>query len=435
MADKKTFLHLLNHFFESDPQKAARQLEILSSEDAAEILKSIPVSITFQIFQCLESQQASKILLQFPQEIIKEIYEKIPTRKASEIFLHLPDEEKQKLLDKLDPASQKQLQKHITYPENSAARIMNSDFLALHSQLKVKEATQKIRLLHKKAPVNYVYVIDDNNKLVGVLNMRDLLLASPDSSLESVMVQNVFSVNAMMDREEVALQVSQKRFLSIPVVDGENYILGTIKTNELLNYSQEEATEDIQKMFGAGGDERVFSSIGFAIKKRLPWLYINLGTAFLAAFVVGLFENIIAKISILAVFLPVVAGQGGNAGAQTLAIVIRGLALKEISPREARKAIIKEGLIGIINGIAIGIVTALIASFWGQNPFLGLVIGMAMIVNLLAAGISGAVIPLAMKSVGFDPAQSSSIILTTVTDVIGFASFLGFAVIFQSYLV
>jgi magnesium transporter len=248
------------------------------------------------------------------------------------------------------------------------------------------------------------------------------------------MLKDVFAVNAPMDREEVALQVSKKRFLAVPVIDNEHHILGTIKTEELLSYTQEEATEDIQKMFGAGGDEKVFSPIWFAIRKRLPWLYINLGTAFLAAFVIGLFENIIAQITVLAVFLPVVAGQGGNAGTQTLAIVIRGLALKEVSLNMAKRVIFKEGLVGIINGAAIGIVTALIAWLWGQNPFLGVIIGLAMIVNMVAAGVSGAVIPLTMKSLGWDPAQSSSIFLTTVTDIVGFASFLSFAVLFQQYL-
>jgi magnesium transporter len=217
-------------------------------------------------------------------------------------------------------------------------------------------------------------------------------------------------------------------------VDNENHILGTIKTEELLSYTQEEATEDIQKMFGAGGDEKVFSPIWLAIRKRLPWLYINLGTAFLAAFVIGFFENIIAQITILAVFLPIVAGQGGNAGAQTLAIVIRGLALKEVSPNMAKRVVLKEGVVGIINGIAIGTITALIAWLWNQNPFLGVIIGLAMIVNMVAAGISGAIIPLTMKYMGWDPAQSSSIFVTTVTDVVGFASFLGFAVLFQHYL-
>ena len=434
MSEKKSILNLLNRFFEHDIQNATHGLETLEPSEAAWILKSLPHSVCIQSFNFMEPRHASKVILELPDYLIKEIVEHLPIRTAGEIFLSLPMEEKQKFLDRLSPQAQKQLQDQVIYPENSAGRIMNPDFLAFHSHIKVKEAIQRIRSLHKKAPVSYVYVVDENNKLVGVLNMRDLLLGSPDAPLESVMLKDVFEVNASMDREEVALQVSKKRFLAVPVVDNDNHILGTIKTEELLSYTQEEATEDIQKMFGAGGDEKVFSPIWFAIRKRLPWLYINLGTAFLAAFVIGLFENLIAQITMLAVFLPVVAGQGGNAGTQTLAIVIRGLALKEVSLNMTKRVILKEGLVGIINGAAIGIVTALIAWLWGQNPFLGVIIGLAMIVNMVAAGISGAVIPLTMKSLGWDPAQSSSIFLTTVTDVVGFASFLGFAVLFQQYL-
>jgi magnesium transporter len=198
---------------------------------------------------------------------------------------------------------------------------------------------------------------------------------------------------------------------------------------------QEEMTKDIQQMFGAGADERVFSTIIFSLKKRLPWLHINLATAFLAAAVVSLFEGIIAQLTILAVFLPVVAGQGGNAGAQSLAVVMRGIVMREIPKDKIFPLVLKEGKIGAINGAVIGAVTALVAWIWYGNPFLGLVIGLGMLVNLILAGLSGASIPLIMKKIGIDPAQSSSIILTTVTDVVGFIAFLGFAVLFQKYLV
>jgi magnesium transporter len=198
---------------------------------------------------------------------------------------------------------------------------------------------------------------------------------------------------------------------------------------------QEDLSKDIQQMFGAGGDERVTSSIWFSLKKRLPWLHINLVTAFMAAGVVAMFEGIIAKLTVLAVFLPVVAGQGGNAGAQSLAVVMRGIVMREIPKGKFVQLVLKEGKIGTINGVVIGTVTALVAWMWYGNPFLGLVIGLGMLVNLIVAGLAGASIPLIMKRIGIDPAQSSSIILTTVTDVLGFMAFLGFAVAFQDFLV
>jgi len=188
-------------------------------------------------------------------------------------------------------------------------------------------------------------------------------------------------------------------------------------------------------MFGASGEERTFSPLSLSIKTRLPWLHVNLLTAFLAALVVALFESIIAKITILAVFLPVVAGQGGNAGAQSLAVVMRGLVMREIPRPKIKAVIVKETTIGVVNGVVIGIVTGLIAWFWKGNPYFGLVIGLGMLINLIVAGFTGALIPIVMKSMRLDPAQCSSIILTTVTDVIGFLAFLGFAVIFQNFLI
>jgi magnesium transporter len=212
-------------------------------------------------------------------------------------------------------------------------------------------------------------------------------------------------------------------------------LLGVVRATNLLEQAQETASRDMQKLFGAGKDERTFSPIGFSLRKRLPWLHVNLATAFLAASVVALFEGVIAKITILAVYLPVVAGQGGNAGAQSLALVMRGLVMREIPPQEIKRLLLKESIIGSINGVVIGSVTAAIAWVWNGNMYLGLVIGVAMIINLAAAGFSGAAIPITMKRLGLDPAQSSSIVLTTITDVVGFFAFLSIAMLLQSFLI
>jgi magnesium transporter len=261
------------------------------------------------------------------------------------------------------------------------------------------------------------------------------LLASPDITLESIARKDVFSLHCFIDRKEAANELAKRRFFAAPVVDSENHILGIIKAERLIQGIQEDMTKDIQKIFGAGGDERVYSSILFSLKKRLPWLHVNLATAFLAAAVVALFEGIIAKLTVLAVFLPVVAGQGGNAGAQSLAVVMRGIVMREIPKDKVFSLISKEAKLGAINGAIIGVVTALIAWIWHGNPYLGLVIGLGMLLNLVFAGLSGSSIPIVMKKIGLDPAQSSNIILTTVTDVMGFIAFLGFAVLFQNYLV
>lgn len=318
--------------------------------------------------------------------------------------------------------------------KNSTAKgMMSSEATALSKELTVGEAIRKIRSLGKKQPLFYVYVTDPGGRLEGVLGMRDLILADPPAPLSSIM-RPVSSVFAETDREEVIRLATKHRYLAVPVVDSQSRLLGIIQSSDIVEAAQEEASEDIQKMFGAGGDEDALSTVGFAIRKRLPWLHVNLATAFLAAAVVGIFKDTIARMTALAIFLPVVAGQGGNAGAQTLAVVIRGLALGQIEKRAVNRVLLKEAGLGLLNGIVVGLVTAGAGYLLEGNPFFGLVIGLAMVVNMFVACIAGAGIPIVMRALGRDPAQSSSIILTTVTDVVGFFSFLGLATLFQNLL-
>jgi magnesium transporter len=231
----------------------------------------------------------------------------------------------------------------------------------------------------------------------------------------------------MSPREDVARLLEEKKLMSLPVVDMEGKLLGIIRYDALVDAAKQDVSEDLQAMFGAGKDERALSKAMFAIKKRLPWLSINLATAFLASAVVGLFEDTIARITVLAIFLPVVAGQSGNTGSQALAVTMRGLALREIRGRHWLRVTRKEILVGFVNGCAIAVITSAVVFFWASSFGLALVIAVAMIISMVIAGLSGAVIPIILKALGQDPAQSSSIILTTVTDVVGFLSFLGLA--------
>ncbi len=435
MIKRTALLPLVQKYFESDPAQAAHSLETMSEDEAIQVLRALPANLSAQAFPYLQVGYAAALLKDISPDLFSAILGRLEPQQGASIFIHLPADSKQHFLDHLPENTKRQIQEFLTYPENSAGRIMTTHFMALHSALRVREAIQKIRsIARKKTTPSYVYVVDTENHLAGVINMRDLLLAGGEETLEGVMRKEVFSLDAFMDREQIASELAKRKYFAVPVVDHEKRLLGIVQAEQLLEDVQEEATEDMQKMFGAGGDERSFSPIRFSLKKRLPWLYVNLATAFLAAFVVALFEDLIAKVTVLAVFLPVVAGQGGNAGAQSLAVVMRGLVMREIPPKKVLKLIWKETWIGIANGIAVGIVTAAIAWLWQGNPYLGLVIGLAMLVNLAVAGLSGAAIPITMKAVGLDPAQCSNIILTTITDVMGFFSFLGFAVLFQKYL-
>jgi magnesium transporter len=435
MNGNSPLLPYVEKFFDYDPLTATRALETMDEDEAIEILKNLPPSVSIKIFRNLEVNYAAALLKEIPTNTFKEVVENLSPEQGAAIIVNIPQEVRKRLLECLSNKTRQIIQELLIFPVDSAGSIMTTNFIAFHTEIKVKDAIQRIRsLAFQKETSSYVYVIDNENHLVGVLNMRDLLLASPEAKLESVMIKDVFTINAFTDREEVANQLSSRRYFAAPVVDNEGKLLGIVNSDQLLSHVQQEATEDIQKMFGAGGNERVYSSTWFSLKKRLPWLNINLATAFLAGSVVSLFQDTIAKIAVLAVFLPIIAGQSGNAGLQSLAVVMRGLVMREISPKNVKMLLLKEAKIGMLNGLMIGFVTAFVSWIWKGNPYLGMVIGLAMILSLIVAGLAGAIIPLTMKAFGLDPAQSSSIILTTVTDVVGFFVFLSFAVIFQGYL-
>ncbi len=436
MTDSTTLIPLVQKLFENDLGAAASALESMSEAEAAGALKSLPIPLAARVLKVLQISYAAELLKDADDQFLIEMTSLLDPQFLASIMMRLPQEARERVTKHISAKLKEQIREHLDYPEDSLGRTMTTDFVALKKNNRAEEAIEKIRSLAKrKYPSSYVYVVDEENRLVGVLNMRDLMLAAPNQTLDEISRKDFFALHCFTDRQDAANELAKRKYFAAPVVDSENHILGIVKAERMIQGVQEEASKDIQRMFGAGADERVFSTILFSLKKRLPWLHINLATAFLAAAVVALFEGIIAQLTILAVFLPVVAGQGGNAGAQSLAVVMRGIVMREIPKDKFFALVFKEGRIGAINGAVIGAVTALVAWIWYGNPFLGLVIGLGMLVNLILAGLAGASIPLIMKKIGIDPAQSSSIILTTVTDVVGFIAFLGFAVLFQKYLV
>ena len=436
MSENLSLLPLVKKYFESDAVAAARTLETMPEEQVVEALKMLPAPLAAKAVRQLQVSYGAAVLKEAEADRFREIAEGLEPRHAAAIFMHLPREVRERFLSHFPERLKREIQEQLTYPENSVGRLMSTQFLAFRETSRVQEAIDRIRALSaQRFPASYAYVVDEQDHLKGVMNMRDLLLASPDQTLESIMRAEVFHLHCFVDREDAARELSKRRYFAAPVVDSDHRILGVLKVEQLLQGAQEEVAEDLQRMVGAGGHERTFSSVTYSLKKRLPWLHVNLATAFLAAAVVGLFEDLIARITVLAVFLPVVAGQGGNAGAQSLAVVMRGLVMREIPRQRVKELVLKETWLGAVSGTVTGLATGFVAWAWHGNPWLGLVIGLAMVVNLLSAGFAGAFIPIAMKAVGLDPAQCSSIILTTVTDVVGFFAFLGFAVLFQSHLV
>ncbi len=436
MSESTMYKQLVKKFIEHDVVAASNIIEGLEDRHASEVLESLPTDLAAGVIKNLQISFASILLEQTKDEFLQKVLPKLEPQLLTTILMHISEKSRARLKQHISGAIEEQIRELLQYPEGSVGRIVSTDFLSFNKEVIVKEAINKIRSLSRKhRPASYAYVVDEQKHLIGVLNMLDLMIAQPGQTLESIMIKDVFSLHGFLDIQEAAADLARRKYFAAPVVDSENKIIGIIKAERLIKGVQEDSTQGLQQMFGAGRDERPFSSIAFSLKKRLFWLHINLVTAFMAASVVALFEGIIAKLTILAVFLPVVAGQGGNAGAQSLAVVMRGIVMREIPKEKTRALILKEGGLGAINGLVIGIVTAIVAWIWHGNPYLGVVIGLGMFFNLIFAGLAGASIPLFMKKIGIDPAQSSSIILTTVTDILGFLAFLGFAVIFQNLLI
>ena len=305
----------------------------------------------------------------------------------------------------------------MSYPTNTAGGLMTVRFETFRPDTRAEaviEELREVRAASGGASDADVALVDAEGRLVGMVGVADLAAADPATPA----VQ-------LARRENVA---------ALPVVDAAGRLLGVVRQRQLAHAIESDATADLLTMVGAGGEEQALSPVGYAVRKRLPWLQINLATAFLAASVVGLFEATIAQVTALAVLLPVVAGQSGNAGSQALAVTIRGLALREIRVRHWRAVAMKEGAVGLINSLAVAATTSLGVFVWSRSVGLAGVIALSMVVSMFVAGLAGAIIPMLLSAARQDPAQSSNIILTTVTDIVGFFSFLGIATLLMSTL-
>ncbi|HNR97958.1 MAG TPA: magnesium transporter [Planctomycetota bacterium] len=436
MSVEKPVVEMLRQFVEVDSRHAALSLESMSAEEAADVVRLLPPGSIAACLEYMHPAAAAALLQLLDPETTCDVLGRVGTDCAADIVRALPAQSHKELLEKMSAERRRELLERFAYPEDSAGRLMKMDFLAFNKDLKVQEVIARLRSLAPKltSSASYAYVVGEENKLLGVLNMRDLLLADPGAAVQSVMKTDIATAPSYLDREELAHIARKTHYISLPVVDARGTLLGIVHLKSLLQTELEEATEDLQIVFGAGAEERPSSRIRFKISKRLPWLYINLMMTFLAASVVALFQDVIDRIVVLAVFLPVVANLGGNTGTQALAVMIRGLVTREVRPKGSGRFVLIEVCVGFMNGISLGIVTALAAWAWKGNPYLGIVLGAAMIANMSVAGLAGAFIPLTMKRLGFDPAQSSGIFLTTLTDVTGFMSFLGFAALWQDKL-
>jgi magnesium transporter len=353
---------------------------------------------------------------------------------AAQVVEELPAEQAEKVLDLIEEEKSEDIQELLEYPDKTAGRIMSPEFLAVPEHLTVTQAIEHVRTAPAVESADSLYVIDDHAHLVGALPLRRLITADPGTVVRALCQPEVMSVTPDTDQEEVARLVAKYDLVSVPVVDRDHRLLGVISVDDVIDIISEEATEDIQRLGGAPGDETVFDPPAAVFTTRLLWRLINLGTAVLAASVIGLFEESIATMATLAVFMPIVASMGGIGTTQTATVVIRGLALGDMTAAHVRRVLRKEAWLGLTTGLANGAIMVLIAYLWRGRLLLAVVIGIALAVNMLVAAVVGVLIPLLLNRLRVDPAIASSVIITTFTDVCGFFSFLGLATLLIHFL-
>lgn len=419
------------------PADRADALADLPLDDQADVLDELPPAEAADLLEDLEDEEAANVARRLSPETLADVLDEMAPDEAADVLGDLSPAQRQSALAQMTAEQAEDVIPLLAYPDETAGGRMTSEFHALRRQMTAQQAIDFLRNQHPDSETHhYLYVVDRHNQLIGIVGLRELIVADPAASIESIMSRDVINVPATLDQEEVARIIKKYDLPALPVVDADGHLVGVINHDDLMDVIEDEATEDIYRLanMGADGDLQVWSPIRQTISRRLPWLYVNLLTAFLAAWVISRFEATIAKLAVLAVFQSVVAGEGGNAGTQTLAIMVRGIALGEIEFRHAWRALAREAFIGLLHGVAVGIAVAFGAWLWRGIPVLGLVIGLAMMGNLIAAGIAGTLVPLILKALKLDPALASAVLVTTVTDCVGFGLFLGLATIFLQYL-
>ena len=435
MVRKSSYAHQLmrKKFFQLYPGEAAIQLNQYPLEDILQLLQSDSIDLSVPVFLRLNHDVASQLIEKMNDEFFVKLFLQIDPFRGAILLSRLTEEKIENQLSLLPQNLAKEYEELMSYPIDRAGHLMDADVLSFFPNDKVESVLKKIRTFGNRRIID-ICVVNEEGNLVGVLSLQNIAVAQPTQQLSELIYREPVTVNIMDPREDVVTILEERKLTSLPVVNLDGKLLGIIRHDALVSAAQQEVSQDMQAMFGAGKDERALSKISFVIRKRLPWLEINLVTAFLVATVVGLFEDTIARITALAIFLPVVAGQSGNTGSQALAVTMRGLALREIRTRHWLKVAGKEVAAGFINGVIIALTTALVVYIWMSSLGLAVVIGVSMITSMAIAGLSGALIPIILQSFGQDPAQSSSIILTTVTDIVGFLSFLGLATLLAGVL-
>ncbi len=396
--------------------------EKLSQEERERIINVLPVEVASDVIAEMdEEHHPEDILFNLDPEKRSEIIEELDYDDATDLISQLEEHEQHEILKDVDHEDATEIRSLLSYPEDSAGGLMNTDVIRVNINLDKKDALEEIIHQSEEMEEFYtIYVVDDQEILKGIVSLKSIIKARPEIKIADILNTNYVYVKADLDQEDVAKLISQYNLASIPVVDDDMRLLGRITVDDIIDVMEEENTEDILKIAGVSEDEELSGNWQDAVKSRLPWLIINLGTAYLAASIIRSFDGTVAKLPLLAAYMTIIAGMGGNAATQSLAVTVRRISLSDLSDKQAYETVLKEFLVGLINGASNGFIVFLIALFYDSNPLLGLVLFLAMTGNLIIAGLTGASIPLLLKRVGIDPAVASSIIITTFTDCAGF---------------
>lgn len=424
---------LVQQFLSLYPGEAAREIESATPEEGGRALAGVSTRTGATVLRYIQPDHAAAILTAAGDEEATQLLAALDPALAANLLARLSDETRTRLLGGLPSSLAEEIAGILTFPAGTAGNLMDARVAVFDSETTAGAALERIRELGERRIADLV-LTDEEGAFDGVVRLQDVVSALPHQSLGELKSPRVVFVQPMTPREEVVEILNKYQLSSLPVVDLQGHVVGIIRQAGLLEAAQEDAITDLQQMVGGSSEERALSPPWVGVRSRLPWLNINLVTAFLAASVVGLFESTIARFTAVAVLLPVVAGQSGNTGAQALAVTMRGLALREIRVSQGFRVLMKELTIGLVNGVAIAVVTSIGVYVWARNLGLSLVMFVAMIISMVAASAAGALIPIILVKLKRDPATASSIILTTVTDVVGFFTFLGLATVLADML-
>ena len=423
-------LFITNFFKEMHPADAADIIEHLNENDREKLIKLNNFKIDPEVFIELNESIQSEIIKYLSSEAIVSILKNLESDNAIKILENLDEKNKNLVLNSLPPKDRFVLQESLSYPEDTAARLMQREFTAIPSNWSVGQTIDYLRE-NKDLPEEFleIFIVDNEFKPIGTVPSSKVLRAPRDTKMQSIMLETQLLIPVDMDQEEVGHLFENYNLNSACVVDKSNKLVGMITSDDVLTVLKEEAEEDALRLAGVG-DEEITDGVFKKTKRRFNWLLLNLFTAFIATWVIYMYEDAIKEMVLLAVLMPIVASMGGNAGMQTLAVTIRALATKELSAGNFSKIVTKEFIIGILNGIIFAVITGAIVQLWLDQINLSILIAVAMILNMIVAGLFGILVPVALKRMKIDPAVASSVFVTTITDVVGFLSFLGIGAYF-----